>query len=83
MEEKQIGTISDYFAHVGVIAVKLSAPLKVGDTIRVKGGTTDFTQKIESMQINNKAMQNAKAGDEVGIKINEKARKDYKVFIIV
>lgn len=80
MVEKQIGEVSDYFAHVEAAAIKLLAPLKVGDTIRVKGGENDFTQKIESMQIDRKPVVSAKKGDEVGIKISQKARKGYKVF---
>lgn len=82
MAEKQIGHVSDYFEHVGVIAIKLTAPLKVGDTIQVKGGETEFEQKIDSMQINRVPVQSAKKGDEVGIKVHQKARKGYKVFKI-
>lgn len=79
--EKLIGEVSDYFEHVKVIAIKLAAPLKVGDTIHVKGGEdTDFEQKVDSMQIDKKAVASAKKGDEVGIKVAEKARKGYKVF---
>jgi len=81
MAEKQIGEVSDYFEKVGVIAIKLTASLKVGDTIHVRGGeSTDFEQKIESMQIDRKPVTSAKKGDEVGIKVSGKARKGYKVF---
>ncbi len=80
MAEKQIGVVSDYFAHVNAIAVKLTATLKVGDTIKIKGGETDFEQKVESMQIDHKPVASAKKGDEIGILVKEKARKGYKVF---
>lgn len=80
MLEKQIGTVSNYFEHVNVIAVKLNAPLKVGDKIRVAGGEVDFENTVESMQIQHKLVKSAKKGDEVGIKISGKARKGYKVF---
>lgn len=80
MVEKEIGEISNYFAHVNAIAIKLKGPLKIGDTIHVKGGDTDFEQVIESMQIDRKDVKSAKKGDEVGILIKDKARKGYKVF---
>lgn len=70
----------NYFDHVSVVAIKLEAPLKVGDTVRIVGGETDFEQKVESMQINKKSVKTAKKGDEIGIKVSEKVRKGYKVF---
>lgn len=82
MAEKEIGEVSDFFAHVNAAAVKLTAALKVGDKIRVKGGETEFEQEVESMQIDRNSVQAAKKGDEVGILFKEKARKGYKVFKI-
>jgi len=79
-EPKPIGVVSNYFDHVSVAAIKLAAPLKVGDTIRFAGGETDFEQKVESMQIQHKQVKTAKKGDEIGIKVTGKVRKDYKVF---
>jgi len=79
-KEKQIGTVSNYFDHVGVAAIKLKTGLKQGDTIKFVGGEVDFEQKVESMQIHNKPVKSAKKGDEIGIKVKEKVRKDYKVF---
>ncbi len=81
-KEKQIGVVSNYFEHVGVAAIKLTDSLKVGDTLRFKGGETDFEQKIESMQIQHKQVKSAKKGDEIGVKVDERVRKDYKVFKI-
>ena len=78
---KQIGVVSNYFDHVGVAAIKLSAGLKVGDKIQVKGGEeTDFEQEVKSMQINRKDVSKAKKGDEIGVKAKEKVRKGYKIF---
>jgi putative protease len=65
---------------VNAAAIKLGAPLKVGDKIKIKGGETEFEQEVESMQINRKPIQAAKKGDEVGILLKDKARKGYKVF---
>ena len=81
MAEKQIGVISNYFEHVGVAAVKLEAPLKVGDTLHIVGGEeTDFEQEVDSMQIHHDKVEKAKKGDEVGFKVDKKVRKGYKVF---
>ncbi len=78
--EKEIGTVVGYYGHVSAIAVQLLAPLKIGDKIHVKGATTDFTQKIDSMQIEHKKVLAAKKGDSIGIKIKGKARKNDKVY---
>ena len=70
-----LGEVEDFFAHVGVIAMTLQRSLAVGDTIRIKGHTTDITQKIESMQIDHQFVQAASAKDAVGIRIVDRARK--------
>ena len=80
MAEKQIGTVSNYFDHVKVAAIKLVAPLKVGDTVRISGGDIDFEQEVKSMQIQHEKVEKAKKGDEIGIKVKKKVRKGYKVF---
>jgi len=83
MEEKEVGQVADFFTHVNVIAVKLSGELSVGDHIRVKGHTTDFTQEVSSIQIEHQAVTKAKAGDDVGIKVAEKVRHGDKIFKII
>lgn len=80
MAEKEIGVVTDYFQKVNAAAIKLSGPLKVGDKIKFKGGQNEFEQVIDSMQIDRKPIQVAKKGDEIGILVKEKVRKDYKVF---
>jgi len=77
-----LGQVEDYFAHVNVMALKLLAPVSVGDTIRIKGHTTDITQKVESMQIEHQPVQSASAGDSVGIKIADRARRTDVVYKI-
>lgn len=77
---KLLGEVSNYFEHVGVAAIKLKDGLKVGDKIKFVGGEVDFEQEVKSMQIKHEAVQKAKKGDEIGIKIKEKVRKGYKVF---
>jgi U32 family peptidase len=80
MVEKEIGRVFDYFERVGVIAIELSDNLKVGDTIRIVGGETDFTQVVSSMQVEGKNIEKAKKGDQIGIKVSEKCHKGYKVY---
>lgn len=80
MEGKEIGRVFNYFEKVGVIAIELTDKLKLGDTIRVVGGDTDFTEVVDSMQIDGKNITSAKKGDQVGIKISEKVHKGYRVF---
>ena len=82
MAEKQIGVVSNYFDHVSVAAVKLTAPLKVGDTVEIKGGEVDVKQKVASMQIQHDKVDKAKKGDEIGIKVKGKVRKGYKVYLV-
>ena len=82
MAEKEIGTISSYFSHVGVAAIKLSGKLKVGDKVHVKGNTTDFEISVDSMQIERKDVKEAKKGDHIGIKVPEKVRPNDKVFLV-
>jgi len=81
-EGKLIGRISHYFSKIGVAVIDLSNSLKVGNTIRIAGGETEFTQTVESMQSEHENIQEAKAGDSVGIKVNQKVREDYKVYIL-
>ena len=78
--EKEIGKITHYYNHLEVGIIKLTAPLAVGDRIRIKGATDDFTQAVESMQIEKDKIEKAKSGDEVGIKVAQKVHENDKVF---
>ena len=82
MAEKEIGVVSDFFAHVVVAGIDLTGTLKVGDKIHIKGHTTDIEMDITSMQIDNKNVAEAKEGQSVGIKVPDKVRAGDKVFII-
>lgn len=79
-KEISIGVVSNYFDHVGVAAIKLTAGLKKGDKIKIVGGDVDFEQAVKSMQIHKEDVEKAKKGDEIGVKIKAKVRKGYKVF---
>jgi len=81
-EGKPIGKITHYFGNIGVAVIELEDTLRVGDTIRIVGGTTDFTQAVDSMEIEHEKVQEAKAGDDIGLKVSEKVREGYKVYKI-
>ncbi len=74
MPEERIGVVNDYFAKIGVAGIDLEGPLKVGDTIHIKGHTTDLELTVESMQIEHQQVQEAKAGDAIGIKVASRCR---------
>ena len=80
MAEVIIGTVNDFFARLVVAGIALTAPLKVGDTIRIKGHTTDLTLVVQSMQIDNVNVDEAKAGTSVGIKVPDRVRKTDVVY---
>ena len=82
MAEKEVGKVSSYFKNASVAAIELSGKLKVGDTINIKGHTTDFEQKVHSMQIEKEDVKEAKKGNHIGIKVSERVRPHDKVFLV-
>jgi putative protease len=83
MAEQQIGKITHYFGKIGVAAIEISdGELHVGDTIHVVGHTSDFTQVVESMQLDNQAVETAGPGQTIGVKVPEHAREHDKVFVV-
>ncbi|MFH1780414.1 MAG: EF-Tu/IF-2/RF-3 family GTPase [Candidatus Nealsonbacteria bacterium] len=81
-EGQLIGKISHYFGNISVAVVDLSGTLKIGDTVRIVGGNTDFNQEVSSMEVDHKKVDSAKKGDSVGFKVSEKVRDDYRVYKI-
>ena len=79
-KEKPIGRVSHYFDNIKVAAIKLSSPLKKGDTIRIEGGTMAVKLKVSVMQKNHVSVAKAKAKDEIGIKVSRKVHEGYRVF---
>lgn len=79
-EQKPIGKVTHYFDRIGVAVVKFDEPVKTGDKIRVEGRGRSFEQTIESMQIEKEKIQEAKAGQEVGLKVSQPVKEGYKVF---
>ncbi len=83
MKEIRIGEVSKYFVHPEVAAIELEEAVKVGDMIHIKGHTTDFKQEIESMQIQNEPIKEAKPGDSIGVKVKERVRPNDLVYKVI
>jgi putative protease len=79
-EKKLVGKITHYFTNIGVAVIELEDTLKVGDEISIEGATTNFTQKIESMQIEHNSVEEAKKGDSIGLKVVDRVREGDQVF---
>lgn len=77
-----LGKVAEYFSQLGVIALTLEAPLAVGETIRIKGHTTDLTQKVDHLEVDRHSVQGASAGESVGVKIADKCRVGDAVYKI-
>lgn len=83
MEEIVIGKIVGYFSKIGVAAIKMTGgTLKVGDTIKIKGHTTDIEQVVESMQVEHENVEKVEAGMDVGIKVIEKVKENDTVYLM-
>ncbi len=79
--EEEIGRITHYFSKINVGILELSkGTLQIGDTIRIKGHTSDFYQKIESMQLEHAPVDSVKQGEPVGIKVESPVRENDLVF---
>jgi putative protease len=84
MAEQIIGVVTHYFGKIGVAALKITnGELRVGDTIHVKGHTSDFTQTVDSMQVEHEAVEVARKGDEIGMKTAEYVRENDAVYKVV
>jgi putative protease len=84
MSEVEIGRVEDYFAHIGVVAIEVTAEgIKLGDTLHFKGHTTDFTEKITSMQVDHNSVEEAPVGSDVGIKVKDRVRAHDHVYKVV
>lgn len=82
-EEKLVGKIIHYYTNIEVGVIELSDTLNVGDTIHIKGSTTDFEQKVESMQIEHEQVKKASKGESVGLRVRDKVREGDLVYKVV
>ena len=83
MPEEQVGTVVKFFAKPSVAAIEVTdGTVKQGDTLRYKGHTTDFTDKVGSIEIDNQPVEEAKAGDLIGVKVKERVRENDLIYKI-
>ncbi len=81
MKEQEIGYVSKFFGQISIAAIEITnGKLSIGDTIHIKGYTTDLKVEVNSMQIEHEAVESAKKGDSIGVKVTDKARRKDKVF---
>jgi len=79
---KPIGVVTHYYDHINVAVLKLTKALSVGDKIKFLGHGVDFTQEVDSLQIEHKPIAKAKKGDSVGLKVNQKVSDKTEVYLV-
>ncbi|MEM5805506.1 MAG: translation elongation factor-like protein [Candidatus Aenigmatarchaeota archaeon] len=82
MEKKLVGKVTHYYNKIGVAIVELEDTLSVGDEIFIEGKSTNLQQVVESMEIEHKRVNVAKAGDSIGLKVNDRVREGDFVYKI-
>ena len=81
MEEKKVGDVIKFFGKIGVAAIRLTeGGLQIGDQIHIVGHTTDLVQSLDSMQVENKEVQEAGPGADIGIRVKDKVREHDVVY---
>lgn len=83
MAEVEIGKVDDFFSRPVVAGINLTGTLKKGDKVHIKGHTTDLEFEVASMQINNVNVEEAKAGDAVGIKVTDRVRPGDIIYKVI
>jgi putative protease len=84
MKEIEVGKVADYFKKIGVVAIEVTAEgISVGDTLHFKGHTTDFTQQVDSIQVEHEKVERADVGMSIGIKVRERVRTHDQVYKVI
>jgi len=84
MMKDQVGVVINFYAKPGVAAVKMTrGTIKKRDILKYKGHTTDFTEAVSSMEIENQSVEKAQEGDFVGVKVQERVRENDKVYRVI
>ena len=84
MPEEQVAVVVKFFAKPSVAALEVTnGNIKKGDLLRYKGHTTDFTEEVSSMEIDNQPVEEVKVGDLVGLKVKERVREKDTVYKVV
>ena len=82
MAERLVGIVSHYYGKLGVAGIVLTNELNVGDTIHILGHTSNFTQTVDSIQIEHETVESANAGEPIGVKVVERARINDQVLVV-
>ena len=80
MAEKHIGEVTHWYDKIGVAVLKLKSVLKIGDKLKIKHGEKEFEHSVDSMQIDHLPVESAKKGDEVAVKLAEKAKEGALIY---
>ncbi len=81
--EEAVGTITHYYSHLSVAVAQINkGTLRTGDTVHIKGHTTDFTQTVDSMEFEHQHVEQASAGQSVGIKVSDHVREHDIVYVV-
>lgn len=79
----RIGIVTHYFSNISVAVVKIeSGRLRVGDTIHIRGHTTDFKQRIDSLQVEHKPVPEVGPSEDFGLKVSQHARENDVVYLV-
>lgn len=83
MAEKPVGKVTHYFTNIGVAVIELEDELRVGDVIHIKGHTSDFEEKVASIQIEHQSVEKADVGQAVGLKVSQHVREHDAVYKVI
>ncbi|KKQ00904.1 MAG: hypothetical protein UW15_C0038G0003 [Parcubacteria group bacterium GW2011_GWC1_44_10] len=78
--EKEVGKITHWYDKIGVAVIDLKGALKMGDRVKIKKGEDEFEETISSMQVDHKEVSSAKKGDEVAVKLSQKAKEGAAIY---
>lgn len=82
MTKHKVGEITHWYGEIGVAGIDVTDEIHVGDTIHITGNTTDFTQRVESIQIDHEQVDEARRGDAIGIEVKDRVRVHDDVYIV-
>jgi putative protease len=84
MAEEEVGVVEKFFSKPSVAAIEVTkGTIKKGDTLIYKGHTTEFSEEVKSMEMDNKAIDEAHVGDLIGIQVKERVREKDLVYKVV
>ena len=81
MKDNLVGKVIHYYDKIGVAVIKLEKPLKVGDNVKFVQGENEFTQSIESMQLEHVQVESGKKGQEVAVKVDKETKSGTQVYL--